>query len=143
MAPMKKLIARARQKRGQDLDRLRASEFAAQEASQTDELVTPAPLPALDVPQAQDLFPDTLNFQNTPPCQEQTHVETQQDWLQSQQQYPTMVPTPWLLEEYALQDLGIDMVYLGPDMEWEGLNDLMSQIEPVYGLNIHGPFGGW
>ena len=54
-----------------------------------------------------------------------------------------MAPTPWLLEDSALQDLGIDVNYLDPNMEWEGLNDLMRQMEPAYGPNSHGPFGGW
>lgn len=144
MAPMKKLIARARQKRGLDLEKLRATEAAAQVAGQFDDAAVQAQQPASDVPQSQDFFPGTFDFQNIPPFPGQPLVENEQDWLQPQQQYPaTIAPTPWLLEDSALQDLGIDMNYLGSDMEWEGLNDLMSQIEPAYGMNPHGPFGGW
>ncbi|KAH9212819.1 fungal-specific transcription factor domain-containing protein [Leptodontidium sp. 2 PMI_412] len=143
MAPMKKLIARARRKRAQDLEILRAAETSAQDARHSNDATPHVQLPALDVPQAQDFFPGTFDFQDIPTPEDQTYGQHQQDWLQQHQQYPTMTPTPWLLEDSALQDLGIDMNYLGPDMEWEGLNDLMSQIEPAYGPNSHGPFGGW
>jgi len=143
MAPMKKLIARARQKRAQDLEKLRTTE-AAVPSSQADN--KPAfqipPLPS-DVPPAQDFFPGTFDYHNVSNPQEQTYGDYQQDWLQQQQQYPNMAPTPWLLEDSALQDLGIDVNYLDPNMEWEGLNDLMRQMEPAYGPNSHGPFGGW
>ncbi|KAK0110986.1 hypothetical protein ONS95_001367 [Cadophora gregata] len=141
MAPMKKLIARARQKRAQDLEKLRAAEITAQTNGQLDNTAA-TQIP--DIPPAQDFFPGTFDFQNVSTPQGQTYGDYQQDWLQQQQQqYPTMAPTPWLLEDSALQDLGIDMNYLDPNMEWEGLNDLMSQMEPAYGSNSHGPFGGW
>ncbi|KAH7382087.1 hypothetical protein BKA64DRAFT_607732 [Cadophora sp. MPI-SDFR-AT-0126] len=145
MAPMKKLIARARQKRAQDLEKLRKPEVAAQEDNRTDnKAAIHFPPLASDVPPAQDFFPGTFDYHTVPTSQEQTYGDFQQDWLQQQQQqYPNMAPTPWLLEDSALQDLGIDMNYLDPNMEWEGLNDLMRQMEPAYGPNSHGPFGGW
>ncbi len=142
MAPMKKLIARARQKRARDLEKLRAKEADAQQASL---VVHSTPQAASDVPQAHDWFPGTETLRNIQTGQTSSNVGyagPQDQWLQ-QQRFPLNTPTPWLLEDSALQDLGIDMAGLEADMQWEGLNDLMQQIEPAYGPNYHGPLGGW
>ncbi|CAL3968320.1 unnamed protein product [Diplocarpon coronariae] len=140
MAPMKKLIARARQKRAQDLEALRAVEAA----KQLSEYVPIPSMPANDVPPALDYFPGTqamLDLQRSSHnVTNAGYVDHQQHWLVPQ---PYVTPTPWLLKDSALQELGIDLNGLEANMEWEGLNDLVQQMEPAYGSNVHGPFSGW
>ncbi|PBP15615.1 hypothetical protein BUE80_DR013645 [Diplocarpon rosae] len=139
LAPMKKLIARARQKRAQDLEVLRAVE-AAQQPSE--HLPTP-PILSDDVPPALDYFPGTqttLNMPNSQHVANAGYENYQPHWLPPQQY---ITPTPWLLEDSALQDLGIDLNGLDANMEREGLNDLVQQMEPAFGFHVPGPYSGW
>lgn len=124
--PMKKLIARARHKRALDLDAARAAE--------TNRLQTPdiAKQPQhFDNLDEQLLAPISLleptsNIDVAYPQTSATHME-QDDW--SQQQASDTIPTPWLLDDTALVDLGFNQAEIGPDMDWE-LNNWMQDFTP-------------
>lgn len=137
--PMKKLIARARHKREMDLS-------AAREAEQAKQAMQ------LSVkPESKSLAEDVCtNFGAAGALQNSQDIPYMgfggyqggypEQWLQSQQ-YPVAAPTPWLLEDSAMQDLGLD-----PNMQWEGVDDLMQEFHSSI---VQGPdtmtasTGGW
>jgi len=76
----------------------------------------------------------------------------QKDWTQYQQRYQevwlhnsltsdVIAPTPWLLQNSAMQDRGLDMSLLDANMEWEGMNDLMQEFNSE--LSTNNAASGW
>ncbi|KUJ13652.1 uncharacterized protein LY89DRAFT_621222 [Mollisia scopiformis] len=139
--PMKKLIARARHKRALDLEAARAAEATR--------LKTPLPEAGgrsqyFDNVDQQFLAPTTLvepmtNISTTYP--EVTAPQSYPDeWVQ--QQVANNIPTPWLLEDTALQDLGFNQAEIGPDMDWE-LNNWIEDFTPPYSVYAYQSLGGW
>jgi hypothetical protein len=123
--PMKKLIARARHKRETDLKAAREAE-ATKKATQ--ESVKVESQPVVEGLNAKSGTHVLENNQNIPNMGTMGYEGGYQDqWLQLQQ-YPTTTPTPWLLEDSAMQDLGLDMNVFDPNMQWEGVDDLMQDL---------------
>ncbi|KAE8443684.1 hypothetical protein EG329_001456 [Mollisiaceae sp. DMI_Dod_QoI] len=128
MTPMKKLIARARHKRAMDLEAARATEAT--------KLRTPdltGQLSYFDNANQQFLAPtslvETADNLNTAYPQGTAPGSYQDQWVQ--QQVINSIPTPWLLEDAALQELGFNQTEIGPDMDWE-LNNWMQDFTPPY-----------
>jgi hypothetical protein len=142
-SPLRKLIARARRKRELDLETLRKRK---EEATK------------VQVPEYQDIntSSDALlsaidpTFGKTDVSQDSQNVPTieyggyqGQRFQQPQQYRPTSTTTPWLLEDSAVQDLGLDMKGLDMDMQWEGVDDLMQEFHSSVGEGIDAVAGGW
>ena len=124
---MRKLIARARRKRELDLATARKDEeakiqfktgqFAAYEQSSEHDDDVRSRRPFSDVEPLQSVSQQSGKDIGLYP----------EEWLQQQQQFANEpAPIPWLLEESALDDLGLDMSALDGEMEWEGLEDLIQ-----------------
>ena len=128
-APMRELIARARRRREMDLAaakrvedariQLKADHFAGYEqySEHGEGIGSRRAVSGVDL------------LQSVPEQSGQYAGVYPEEWRQQQQQQqftnePT--PVPWLLEESALDDLGIDMNALGGEMEWEALEDLIQ-----------------
>lgn len=123
--PMKKLIARARHKRAQDLEAARAAEAMRLKTpldvggrlqyfdnlQSTDPVSLLEPTNSIGVVPAQNLIPPSY----------------EDEWIQ--QQVSNSLPTPWLLEDTALQDLGFNPTEFSPDMDWE-LNNWLQDFTP-------------
>lgn len=146
-APMQKLIARARQKRAMDLEALNVQkEHSALLQESSVQQPVQRRLSA-------DFFPGTehykQDFDTSASSFPYTGYATQ--WLADQdqtqvQEHTGFTPTPWLLEDSALEDLGIDLSVIdsmNADMQWDGFNDLLGQLQPGYDANTYGPFGNW
>ncbi|CZR69851.1 uncharacterized protein PAC_19751 [Phialocephala subalpina] len=146
MTPMKKLIARARHKRAQDLEAARTAEATklrtpgvmAQSNSYFDNMNQQflAPTSLIDPADGStagststDVFPHTTaaGYPNS------------DQWIE--QQVTNNIPTPWLLEETALQDLGFNPTEIGPDMDWE-LNNWMQDFTPSHSAYAYQSLGG-
>ena len=142
--PMKKLIAKARRKRELDLaaaretvaSRNQLADFDNPAAGQNTEVTTK--LPGMD-------FTNTEGSQTFFAMQDSFHASSQKQtsgvgpyqehWLQEQQLVPAETPTPWLLEDSALEQLGLDMDMLNDNMEWEGLDDLIQEFQMEGAMN--------
>jgi len=137
--PMKKLIARARHKRALDLEATRIAEASRLRTPNvvgrsqyfdghiSEQFLVPTSLvdPANSV---NALYPQTAAPQM---CQD--------EWVQ--QQVVNTIPTPWLLEDTALQDLGFNQAEIGPDMDWE-LNNWNQDFDPPYSSYAYQSLGG-
>jgi len=131
--PMKKFIARARHKRELDLNAAKEAEAAKLQISTHQNLnPDPNPLPASTNPTTGTNISE--NPSNVPhPTYRGAVGGYQAPWLQQpvQPHYPTAsTPTPWLLEDSAMQELGLGMNALDANMQWEGLDDLMQEFHP-------------
>jgi len=131
--PMRKLIARARHKREADLNAAREAEAAKMQMSAPQNLNPSSnSLPAsTNTTTGTDL---SENIQNIPNPGFEDIGGYQGLWPQHplQPQYPAAsTPTPWLLEDSAMQELGLDMNGLDANMQWEGLDDVMQQFHPT------------
>ncbi|PVH79987.1 hypothetical protein DL98DRAFT_588770 [Cadophora sp. DSE1049] len=123
-APMRKLIAIARRKRKLDLI------TATKEAAPTENANTTEAYRAFSIPV------DTSSAINFSDNQGTYH------WLQQPQNGPTSFETPWLLEDAALVDLGIDMRGIDGEMEWKGVNDWIKELQ-AEGNVIGNPKNTW
>jgi hypothetical protein len=137
---MRKLIAKARRKRELDLEavRKREEEAAKVRVAEYQDVNTgdDALLPAIYTP-----FGTTDDSQNIPTIE---YAGYQGQWLHQPQQYgSTSTPTPWQLEDSALQDLSLDMKGLDTDMQWEGPDDLMQEFYSLVGEGTDVVSGGW
>jgi hypothetical protein len=123
--PMKKLIARARHKREIDLSTAREIQSAKQVTQQS---VKQDPT---SLPEGRNTILQTIVRGNTHNLSFLGYTGYQGgyqgQWLQPQQYPVTATPTPWLLEDSAMQDLGLDMNGFDPNMQWEGVDDLMQE----------------
>jgi hypothetical protein len=142
--PMKKLIARARHKREMDLSAAREAE-ATKQVTQQDLKQDLAALPEggnAVLGTAIIGNPQNMAFLGYAGYQ----GGYQGQWLQPQQYPVAATPTPWLLEDSAMQDLGLDMNGFDPNMQWEGVDDLMQEFHSTV---VQGPdtmtnsTGGW
>ncbi|KAH7355404.1 hypothetical protein BKA65DRAFT_549465 [Rhexocercosporidium sp. MPI-PUGE-AT-0058] len=127
-APMRKLIAMARRKRKLDLEKAREAE-SEQESIYMGKTYTAFSIPA-DTP---PMYP-SHGSERKPSFVEQraTLLDSslyQSNWLQQAQGIPDLNETPWLLEDSALVDLGIDVGGLDGEMEWEGMNDWIQEFQ--------------
>ena len=142
-SPLRKLLARARRKRELDLETLRKrkEEAAKVQVPEYQDINTgsDALLPAIDPTFGRtDVSRDS---QNVPTIEYGSYQG--QRFQQPQQYRPTSTPTPWLLEDSAVQDLGLDMEGLDTDMQWEGVDDLMQELHSSVGEGIDAIAGGW
>jgi Fungal specific transcription factor domain len=132
--PMRKLIARARHKREADLNAAREAE-AAQLQKSTHQNLNPDPNPmfsSTDLSNGINISESSQDLQH--PGYRGAVGGYQGLWLQQplQPHYPAAsTPTPWLLEDSAMQELGLDMNGLDANMQWEGLDDVMQQFHPT------------
>lgn len=124
-APMRKLIAMARRKRKLDLLTTAQNNVPDENAELGESY------PAFSIPV--DLEP--INDADSP-------AAYQENWLQQPQNDPNSYDTPWLLEEGAMLDLGIDMRGLDGEMEWEGVNDWIQELR-VEGNANRNPRNTW
>lgn len=122
--PMKKLIARARHKRALDLEAARAAEIMR--------LRTPdntGRSQYFDINQFSDPISLLESTNITDTTQSQSGIsQSFKDGRVPQQVYSN-IPTPWLLEDEALQDLGFNPTEISPDMDWE-LNNWLQDFTP-------------
>lgn len=119
--PMKKLIARARYKREADLKAAKEAGGAKQgtkESMESNILVDGT---------SANIGTNVLEgTQSIPYIGTEGYQSGYKGQWQQQQQYPTTTPIPWLLEDSTMQDLGLDMNAFDPNMQWEGVDDLMQ-----------------
>ncbi|KAE9372902.1 hypothetical protein N431DRAFT_505180 [Stipitochalara longipes BDJ] len=141
--PMKKLLARARHKRETDLKVVREGDAAKQA---TQESVKQESTTLAEDTKANFETNVLGNNQNVPYMGIGGYQGGYpEQWLQVQP-YRAGTPTPWLLEDSAMQDLGLDMNAFDPNMQWEGVDDLMQDLHSSL---VQGPdtmtnsLGGW
>jgi hypothetical protein len=142
--PMKKLIARARHKREMDLSAARGTEVAKQATEQS----IKQDLNSQAEGGSTNFGADILgNAQNVPYMGMGGYQRGySEQWLQPQQYPVAATPTPWLLEDSAMQDLGLDMNGFDPTMQWEGVDDLMQEFHSSIGpgpATMTTSTGGW
>jgi len=139
--PMKELIAKARHKRETDLKAAREADTVkqgTQEIMESNILVdgVNAKFGTNVLESAQSIpYIGTGGYQSG----------YSEQWLQSQQ-YSATTPTPWLLEDSTMQDLGLDLNAFDPNMQWEGVDNLMQDLQSSLAPGpdtITNSVGGW
>jgi hypothetical protein len=74
------------------------------------------------------------NCQKTPYLGHQERYMEQR--LQPEDDPVATTPTPWLLEDSALQELGLDMKGFDPNMQWEGVDEILYGEESRFSIGI-------
>jgi Fungal specific transcription factor domain len=139
--PMKKLIARARHKREMDLIAAREGETEKPQIIKQD---SHSLVENMNTNIEKGILENAHNVPYVGMGGQQSGYPEQ--WLQSQQCFAAVAPTPWLLEDSAMQDLGLDMNGFDPNLQWEGADDLMQEFHSSL---VPGPdmitmsTGGW